>query len=71
MRFRWKRKLLSGRKLLCFACLAIVILIVYQIVSFIDEEGAEFDKPWTCEELRARERLIELVSICFFQREVF
>ena len=59
MRFRWKRGRPSCRKLLCFTCIAVFIVIVYR---FINEESSRFEKQWSCEELRAKELLIELVS---------
>lgn len=63
MRFRWKRGRPSCRKLLCFTCIAVFIVIVYR---FINEESSRFEKQWSCEELRAKELLIELVSIFFY-----
>ena len=72
MRFIWKRKLPRRRRLLCFTLLAILIYIFYQIVISFNDENIEFDRQWTCEELKARDRLAELVSIWCdaFQREV-
>ena len=60
MRFRWKRGRPSCRKLLCFTSIAVFIILV---CKFINEEGSQFEREWSCEELRAKERLIELVSI--------
>lgn len=65
MRCRWKRGRPSCRKFLCFTCIVVFIIIVY---TFINEEGSRFEKQWSCEELRAKELLIELVSsrVCPF-----
>lgn len=60
MRFRGKRGRPSCRKLLCYTCIAVFIIIVYELIN---EEGSRFEKEWSCEELRAKERLIALVSI--------
>lgn len=60
MRFIWKRKLPRRRRLLCFTLLAILIYIFYQIVISFNDENIEFDRQWTCEELKARDRLAEL-----------
>jgi len=62
MRFRWKRGRPSCRKLLCSTCIAVLFIIVYK---FIDEESSKYEKEWSCEELRAKELLIELVSNIF------
>lgn len=59
MRFRWKRGRISGRKLLCYTFSAVFIIIVYRTVG---KNGPEFERDWTCEELRAKERLTQLVS---------
>lgn len=59
MRFRWKRGRPSCRKLLCFTCIAVFIIIVYR---FINEEASRFEKQWSCEDLRAKELLIELCN---------
>lgn len=65
MRCRWKRGRPSCRKFLCFTCIVVFIIVVY---TFINEEGSRFEKQWSCEELRAKELLIELVSssVCPF-----
>lgn len=59
MRFRWKRGRKSGKKLLCYTCFAVFIIIVYRTVG---KNGPEFERDWTCEELRAKELLTQLVS---------
>lgn len=59
MRFRWKRVRVSGKRLLYFSCFAIFIIIVYRVIG---EDGNVFEKDWTCEELRANDRLKQLVS---------
>lgn len=59
MRLRWKRGRPSCRKLLCFTCIAVFITIVYKSIN---EESSRFEKEWSCEELRAKELLIDLVS---------
>lgn len=70
MRCRWKRGRPSCRKFLCFTCIVVFIIIIY---TFVNEEGSRFEKQWSCEELRAKELLIEIVSsrVCpFVTREI-
>ena len=72
MLFSRRRKLPRGRKLVCCTLLVIVVFIFYQIVTSFNDEDVEFDRQWTCEELKAKDRLVKLVSIlrAAFQREV-
>lgn len=57
---------------MCCTLLVIVIFIFYQIVTSFNDEDVEFDRQWNCEELKAKDRLVKLVSIlrAAFQKEV-
>lgn len=62
MRFRWKRGRIRGKQLLCYICLGVLIVVICRAIG---KNVAQFERDWTCEELRARERLTQLVSKAF------
>ena len=43
-----------------YTCLAVFVIIGYRVIT---ENGTEYERQWTCEELHAKDLLIQLVSI--------
>lgn len=42
---------------MCYTCLAVFVIIGYRVIN---ENGTEYERQWTCEELHAKDLLIQL-----------
>ena len=62
MRLWWKRGRISGKRLLWYAFVVAFLIIVYRVIQ---ENAGDIERQWTCVELHAKDRLIQLVSINF------
>ena len=62
MRLWWRRGRISGKRLLWYAFVVAFLIIVYRLIQ---ENAGDIERQWTCEELHAKDRLIQLVSINF------
>lgn len=60
MRLWWKRGRISGKRLLWYVFVVAFLIIVYRVIQ---ENAGDIETQWTCEELHAKDRLIQLVSI--------
>ena len=62
MRLWWKRGRISGKRLLWYVFVVAFLTIVYRVIQ---ENAGDIERQWTCVELHAKDRLIQLVSINF------
>lgn len=60
MRRWWRRGRISGKRLLWYASVVAFLIIVYRVIQ---ENAGDIERQWTCEELHAKDLLIQLVSI--------
>ncbi|KAM7448790.1 Family with sequence similarity 69 member C [Porites harrisoni] len=57
MRLWWRRGRISGKRLLWYAFVVAFLIIVYRVIQ---ENAGDIERQWTCEELHAKDRLIQL-----------